>query len=539
MRASRRALTLGAALPFSYPTHFADVAGRGGFDVVLSNPPWVRIHNIDPATRASLLASYETASGAAWRTGAAAARAGRGFASQVDLAAVFVERSNDLVREGGIVALLLPSKLWRSLAGGGTRDYIARRMSLLEVEDLSESPAAFAAAVYPSLIIARRRALRTCDVNDGAEVSVAAQRGPSTIRWIANRDSLALDDTRGAPWILVPPEVRAAFDSLVRAGVPLASTPLGRPLLGVKSGCNVAFCVCVNDGSGDVAHVCSGERVGSVETALLRPLLRGETVTPWRPAPSNDHIVWPHDASGNVLRQLPPHAREWLAYSRRALARRTDLRSPTIWWPLFRTECAATDKPRVVWSDIGRSPRALVLPRDDTTVPLNSCYVIRCSTDADAHALAALINSPVAAAWLSLVSEPALNGYRRFLGWTMSLLPIPRDWIRARELLAPLGVRRGSREHPHRVRADTGGSRRVSSRDAFCGVAAGLGNGLTNGHEYQTVRAEVAWTIIAHHVLGDDERMRAVGRDNLVPSSGRRRGPPSGSAPGAWRRAAE
>jgi hypothetical protein len=58
-----------------------------------------------------------------------------------------------------------------------------------------------------------------------------------------------------------------------------------------------------------------------------------------------------------------------------------------------------------------------------------------------ALALAALLNSPLAAAWLGLVAEPARGGYQRFLGWTMALLPLPHDWPRARASLAPLAER--------------------------------------------------------------------------------------------------
>jgi len=63
----------------------------------------------------------------------------------------------------------------------------------------------------------------------------------------------------------------------------------------------------------------------------------------------------------------------------------------------------------------------------------------------DAEAFAALLNSPLARAWLNAVAEPARGGYHRYLGWTMSLLPVPKDWARARDVLAPLAVRgRGS-----------------------------------------------------------------------------------------------
>src|SRR5947199_216982 len=83
------------------------------------------------------------------------AHAATGFASQVDLAALFVERSVALLRGGGVVSLLLPVKLWRSLAGGGIRHLVARRTTLLRLEDLSGSAHAFDAAVYPSLLVAK------------------------------------------------------------------------------------------------------------------------------------------------------------------------------------------------------------------------------------------------------------------------------------------------------------------------------------------------------------------------------------------------
>jgi len=154
-------------------------------------------------------------------------------------------------------------------------------------------------------------------------------------------------------------------------------------------------------------------------------------------------LVWTHDADGHPLASLPRHAADWLAPWRARLAARSDARGRRRWWSLFRTDAAAHDRPRVVWCDVGRAPRAAVLDAGDDTVPLNSCYVARCPSLDDAHALAALLNGPLAAAWLALVAEPARGGYRRFLGWTMSLFPLPRDWARAVQLLAPLG-RRGA-----------------------------------------------------------------------------------------------
>ncbi len=99
------------------------------------------------------------------------------------------------------------------------------------------------------------------------------------------------------------------------------------------------------------------------------------------------------------------------------------------------------DAPRVVWADMARTPRAAVLHAGDPSVPLNTCYVVRCKDTVDALTLAALLNSPLAASWLGALAEPARGGYRRLLAWTVALLPVPDDWARARRMLAPLGER--------------------------------------------------------------------------------------------------
>jgi hypothetical protein len=231
----------------------------------------------------------------------------------------------------------------------------------------------------------------------------------------------------------------------MRAGHPLSDSPVGRPHLGVKCGLNDAFIVRVNRDSdadvGDVVHAAAAD--GSellIERALLRPLLRGEQLRRWCVPPGDDAIVWTHAATGAALPRLPAHAARWFAHWRTQLISRADARHASRWWTLFRTEAARDDRPRVVWADLGREPRASVLVAGDARVPLNSCYIARCRDLRDADFLAALLNSPLARAWLNAVAEPARGGYRRYFGWTLSLLPVPRDWPRARDLLAPIGA---------------------------------------------------------------------------------------------------
>lgn len=439
----RERIAGGGALAFAFPSHFGHVHAAGGFALVVGNPPWVRLHNIPAAARASLRSRFSVFRNAAWAAGAERAGAGSGFGAQVDLAALFIERSLGLIARSGVVALLVPAKLWRSLAGGGARALLAREERLHRVEDWSEAPCAFDAAVYPSVVVAGAAGSAARDVD------VAVRRRSLEVSWRVPPACIRFDaGDPASPWLLLPPDVRAAFDRISAHGRPLADCALGRPTLGVKCGCNEAFTVEVTSAGRAQTIVTQGEHRGAIESEMLRPLVRGEGVTAWRLAPTSSAIVWTHGTDGAPLGALPPLAARWLASWRRQLSARSDLRGARAWWSLFRTEAAAFDRTRVVWCDFGRTPRAAVIPAGDPTVPLNSCYALSCDRAEDALALAALLNSPLAAAWLGAIAEPARGGWRRYLAWTVSLLPLPSDWERARTILAPIAERAVSGDVP-------------------------------------------------------------------------------------------
>ncbi len=336
------------------------------------------------------------------------------------------------------------------------------------------------------------------------DVEVALHTRVGVHRWATTVRMLCFDASPGSPWLLVPPAVRGAFDALAHAGIPLADTAFGSPMLGVKCGCNDAFVVSLGargDDSRDdddtvVAirtsrgHARRTPHSGRVERCLLRPVVRGETLGRWmrcdppdgrgrptgartaiEPARADavrttvldgragatqcgarqrracrepEWIIWTHEASGveraPPLAALPPHAASWLGRWRHQLAARSDTRGQLPWWALFRTESASATHPRVVWPDLGRTPRATLIPAGDATVALNSCYVARAADLADAHALTALLNSAVVAAWLNILAEPARGGYRRYMGWTVGLLPLPQPWEETRSVMAPLAA---------------------------------------------------------------------------------------------------
>ncbi len=346
-------------------------------------------------------------------------------------------RDDGAAPAGQIVAV--SGRWWSAAAAPGSTE-------LATLEDLAESPSPFEAVVYPSLLVSRKKTPSSVTVHRHCGVKI---RLPDrTLRWYVRPEALRFDETCGTPWILLPPPARNAFECIRSVGIPFSSSGFGRPLLGVKTGYNEAYVVHFDGIEHGVASISTGNRHGLIEREMLRSLVRGETLDTWGTTGRREYLVWPHGDNNLPLNELPPLARRWLLPFRDQLAGRADLHGRSPWWTLFRTESARRERARVVWADFGISPRAMVVEPGNSIVPLNTCYAVSCDTLADAHGLAALLNSSLVSAWLNVVAEPARGGYRRYLGWTMSLLPLPSEWGWARERLAPLGARAMSGDVP-------------------------------------------------------------------------------------------
>jgi hypothetical protein len=122
---------------------FAEVfSERGGFDVVLANPPYVsaleyqRLHGHQ--ARELVKRRFQTTTGA-W-----------------DLFVPFFERGVQVLREGGYLAYVSPNKYLSASYAESLRDYLRSQATLLQIVDLSHSFVFQSAAVNPILTFLRK-----------------------------------------------------------------------------------------------------------------------------------------------------------------------------------------------------------------------------------------------------------------------------------------------------------------------------------------------------------------------------------------------
>ena len=151
LRAMQRRLAAADEVPwFHFASHFADVIGAGGFDVVVGNPPWVRAEQLPAMIRDSLKTRYRW-----FRAGATA----KGYRHLPDLSVAFLERALELTRPDGMVIFLVPAKLLTAQYAATARQVLASSTTLHLVAEVSAADGVgFDAMVYPLALIVGRRA---------------------------------------------------------------------------------------------------------------------------------------------------------------------------------------------------------------------------------------------------------------------------------------------------------------------------------------------------------------------------------------------
>ena len=385
LQGARRRLARDGELPwFHYQSHFADVFAKGGFDLVVGNPPWLRSEDVASTIRARLSQRYRW-----WRTG------GAGYGKKPDIAVAFLERSFELAAPGGVVAMLVPFKIATARYGALARHALASTTTLHAVVNLtSEAGAAFDATVYPMAIVS-------------SKVSPPAVHEVRTTLAVAESPAVRQAELAGGgPWILVRSELREILATL-RARHPR----LGEMFvchLGLKTGANGIFL-------NPPEHV---------EAETLRWAVRGRDIVAFGCKPKI-RLLWTHDGTGRPRAILPDAAARYLLAHESELRARKDFTQGPI-WTVFRVQ-AAIAKYRVVWADLARKLAAAALTTADDLrqVPLNSCYVVAVKSTVAAECLAACLNSTWLRAAAYLSAMPAAGGYSRFNARTIAELPLP------------------------------------------------------------------------------------------------------------------
>jgi type I restriction-modification system DNA methylase subunit len=274
------------ARAFDWPKAFPEAMKEGGFDVVVTNPPYVRIQNLGEAEAAYLGQRFK----ADWN---------------FDLYTTFVQQAWELLRDGGIAGFILPNKWINSNYGESLRAFLGDRGAILRLMDFRYYQVFEGATTYTCLLFLRKGKKATKFVYGALTegINPAATRLVSDEQFVPSE--VSTPRPAGPPWTLVPSAQRPLFERLDK--VPQRLRDVAESIfVGLQTSADDVYLVSVKSEKGGVASVENGfeDGVHSIETAILKPLLKSGDMQRWHLAWKELSLIFPYVEENGKVRGI-------------------------------------------------------------------------------------------------------------------------------------------------------------------------------------------------------------------------------------------
>jgi len=410
---------------FLWHLYFRDVFERGGFDIVIANPPYV---SVEKFARQPVQDDWK-------------ARYPETYAARGDIYCFFYQRGIELLRDGGTLCFISSNKFMRAGYGEGLRKLLSRQ-TLDALIDFCELPV-FAAATDPAIVLLGKSA-----PPEGHMLCAAVVKEPAEIERLVpalerRGVSIPQADLRADGWSVEGGEGRSILEKLRSAGKPLAEYVGGTMYRGILTGLNDAFVI---DRETRDRLIAEDPR----SSKLIRKWIRGKDILRWKGKFAEQYLIQiesseniSHPWSGKPEREAEaeflkafPAVHAWLAKSRRALVERTD--QGTYFWEL--RSCAyweAFDRPKIVFNETSKELHAYV---DRERYAINKTGFIILADEPE-YVLAVLNSSALDYLYRSEFpawGDPWRDGRVQFRGDRMATVPIPAADAAQKEELASL-----------------------------------------------------------------------------------------------------
>jgi hypothetical protein len=330
--------------PFDWRAAFPDVFAQGGFDIVVGNPPYVRMELIKPV-KPYLEKKYVVAD------------------DRTDLYAYFFERGVGILKDGGRLGYISSSTFFRTGSGENLRRFLGDNVAIEAVVDFGDLQIFEGVTTYPAIVTLRKGeasdegALAFLRIGDDLPKDLGAA-------FTAQATAMPRARLGGGPWRLED-DAPARLREKIVAGKKTLDERYGSPTRGVLTGLNEAF----------VITRPTRDAILSKEPSagtFIKPFLRGDDAERWR-IESKDQwlIVIPNGWTRTELADKSPPEEEhlWSLFRKRfpILAShlapfeskaRNRYDQGEFWWELRSCSFYAEfERPKIVYPVISQGPK--------------------------------------------------------------------------------------------------------------------------------------------------------------------------------------
>jgi adenine-specific DNA-methyltransferase len=376
----------------------------GRFDVVVGNPPYVRIEQLDPRLQAIYRGRFET------------------IFDRADLYVAFIERSLELLSEKGLLSFICADRWTMNRYGAPLRSLIAREYGVRVYVDLHQaSPFESDVIAYPSIFVFERAKpdhVVFAKLREGsADECAALASNVDDVSIVSTHDGVHLFRydrwfDNDEPWVLGSPEQLAALRELEDRFATLEGDGQTRVGIGVATGADEVFII-------------SEEAASQVEPDRLIPLVMRSDIREGRIEWSGRYVIntFRPGGGGVDLGEYPKLAAYFAEHDAAVRRRHVSQRSNGFWFrTIDRVYPELVPKPKLLIPDIAGSNE--VAYDEGKYHPHHNLYFVM-SDSWDLEVLGGLLSSKVALFFVWSYAVKMRGGYLRFQAQYLRRIRVP------------------------------------------------------------------------------------------------------------------
>nr|WP_318716586.1 N-6 DNA methylase [uncultured Treponema sp.] len=262
--------TVAGEKAFKWEEEFPEVFAKGGFDVVIGNPPYLRIQGIQENKDKDAIfyeQNYKSAIG------------------RYDLYVLFMEKSFSLIKENGIVSFILPHKFLNAEFGQGIRQFIYDNKALKSILHFGASQVFADATVYTCII----------QLSHNNASFAFAEGNPEKLNGNLNFDSFPFDKLSNTEkWTFQNSNNSKLIDKLNSQEFKLQDIYDYCSQGTVSMGDDIYLMKGHLESNYFIGYSTEIEQIVKIEKELMKPTLKGEDVKKYSTAQNQYWQIYPH-----------------------------------------------------------------------------------------------------------------------------------------------------------------------------------------------------------------------------------------------------
>lgn len=254
---------------FLWHIYFKEVFDKGGFDIVIGNPPYIELQKMKEMSAVYASCGFET------------------YNKSGDIYCLFTEHGFNLLKKGGLLCYIMPNKWMKAAYGRELRKYILAH-EIYNIVDFGDVQIFKNATTYPCIVLLGK--------DEPQETFTASRLREFDMHSIEGlTQTFETSEFGEDTWVVTSKKDQLLFTKLKKAFPALKEFLNGASKYGIKPGCSEAFLISKEIKDRLVAANQAAEEV-------IVPFLSGRDIKTYeKPEPSNYLILF---KKGDTLRLI-------------------------------------------------------------------------------------------------------------------------------------------------------------------------------------------------------------------------------------------